>query len=365
MRKRFDLQQAARGAFPEPCAAPSRFGLTLRPGSENRRGAVAILVALFLLLLIGFVGLAIDGGRVLTAKQQLQAAADAAALAACQIVENDPLANDPSTPYHTTRQAAVDIAAENDVTLAPVQLDHNYLNALSGQVVVGFWDVADRTFTPDTIAPNAVRSRATWRALLPILATLLGPWPALAGDNRPPADFAQLELSGGFYVGFGLLRLGPDFSPGPLPLGGQAFPSPTNVVTRLLVDEASGAAFGYRLEAEPLRLGWPLIRVDVRPLGAGDQLPTVRQLAVDLSINPNTVVRAYRELEIRGVLETQQGTGTFISHQKIERDEVERQRLLDELVGQFVARAGAAGFSARELVQRIQEQHSDTEKRGE
>ena len=53
-------------------------------------------------------------------------------------------------------------------------------------------------------------------------------------------------------------------------------------------------------------------------LGAGDQLPTVRQVAVDLSINPNTVVRAYRELEIRGVLETQQGTGTFISQQKSE-----------------------------------------------
>jgi GntR family transcriptional regulator len=51
-------------------------------------------------------------------------------------------------------------------------------------------------------------------------------------------------------------------------------------------------------------------------LAAGDQLPTVRQLAVDLSINPNTVIRAYRELEIRGVLDTQQGTGTFISQQK-------------------------------------------------
>ena len=54
-------------------------------------------------------------------------------------------------------------------------------------------------------------------------------------------------------------------------------------------------------------------------LTAGYQLPTVRQVAVDLSINPNTVVRAYRELEIRGVLETQQGTGTFISHQKVKR----------------------------------------------
>src|SRR6266568_1260645 len=60
-------------------------------------------------------------------------------------------------------------------------------------------------------------------------------------------------------------------------------------------------------------------------LRPGHQLPTVRQVAVDLSINPNTVVRAYRELEIRGVLETQQGTGTFVSYQKVKRDDVERQ----------------------------------------
>ena len=51
-------------------------------------------------------------------------------------------------------------------------------------------------------------------------------------------------------------------------------------------------------------------------LAVGDQLPTVRQLAVDLSINPNTVVRAYRELELGGLLETHQGTGTFISAQE-------------------------------------------------
>src|SRR5579885_1871108 len=52
-------------------------------------------------------------------------------------------------------------------------------------------------------------------------------------------------------------------------------------------------------------------------LKPGDQLPTVRQLAVDLAINPNTVVRAYRELEIREVLDTQQGTGTFITQKKV------------------------------------------------
>jgi GntR family transcriptional regulator len=84
-------------------------------------------------------------------------------------------------------------------------------------------------------------------------------------------------------------------------------------------------------------------------LGGGDQLPTVRQVAVDLAVNPNTVVRAYRELEIRGVLETQQGTGTFLSHRTPEPDEGERQRQLSQLVGEFVARAGRAGFTVKEL----------------
>jgi GntR family transcriptional regulator len=90
-------------------------------------------------------------------------------------------------------------------------------------------------------------------------------------------------------------------------------------------------------------------------LRPGDQLPTVRQVAVDLAINPNTVQRAYREMEIRGVLETQQGTGTFISHQKIKRDEVEHRRQLEQLVSDFVARAGAAGFTVQELLEAIHE----------
>jgi GntR family transcriptional regulator len=87
----------------------------------------------------------------------------------------------------------------------------------------------------------------------------------------------------------------------------------------------------------------------------GDQLPTVRQLAVDLAINPNTVVRAYRELEIRGVLSTQQGVGTFVTAVPVEPDAAERQRQLDQLVGEFIARAGGVGFSAEAVVERMQE----------
>src|SRR5438132_14153665 len=88
-------------------------------------------------------------------------------------------------------------------------------------------------------------------------------------------------------------------------------------------------------------------------LQPGEQLPTVRQVAVDLSINPNTVVRAYRELEIRGILATQQGTGTFITHKKVKKDEVERQRRLNQLATDFVARAGAEGFTVQELIEHL------------
>jgi len=88
-------------------------------------------------------------------------------------------------------------------------------------------------------------------------------------------------------------------------------------------------------------------------LTAGDQLPTVRQLAVDLAINPNTVMRAYRELELGGLLETHQGTGTFISDKKPEKKTAERERQLGQMANEFAARAGAAGFTLEEVIDRL------------
>lgn len=90
-------------------------------------------------------------------------------------------------------------------------------------------------------------------------------------------------------------------------------------------------------------------------LTAGDQLPTVRRLAVDLSINPNTVVRAYRELEMGGLLELNQGTGTFIRTQEIEGSKQERARQLAQIVSDCVARAGAAGFTVQDLIEELRE----------
>ena len=118
--------------------------------------------------------------------------------------------------------------------------------------------------------------------------------------------------------------------------------------------------FGFRLD---LHSGVPVYRqvidqvlagIASGSLAGGEQLPTVRQVAVDLSINPNTVVRAYRELEIRGMIETQQGTGTFVAHKKVRQDEVERQRRLTQLVTEFVSRAGAGGFTVGDLMEQLQ-----------
>jgi GntR family transcriptional regulator len=99
-------------------------------------------------------------------------------------------------------------------------------------------------------------------------------------------------------------------------------------------------------------------------LSAGDQLPTVRQLAVDLSVNPNTVVRAYRELEIRGILDTQQGTGTFISKQQVKRDDAQRQKRLSQLAGEIVARVGREGYRLSELIEQLNDFAAETGQKG-
>ena len=93
-------------------------------------------------------------------------------------------------------------------------------------------------------------------------------------------------------------------------------------------------------------------------LRPGDQLPTVRQLAVDLAINPNTVVRAYRELEIREVLATQQGTGTVLTDKKPAMDGLERQRRIGQLCGDLLARAGAEGIEIADIIGYLNEQQS-------
>ena len=85
-------------------------------------------------------------------------------------------------------------------------------------------------------------------------------------------------------------------------------------------------------------------------LGPGDRLPTVRQLAVDLEVNPNTVIRAYREMELRGVVDTQQGSGTYVTDDRPQIDALERRRMLDQILTELLARASGYGFTLDEVL---------------
>ncbi len=121
----------------------------------------------------------------------------------------------------------------------------------------------------------------------------------------------------------------------------------TKQAFRFRLDLASGMPV-YRQIIDQVRGG-----IASGSLKAGDQLPTVRQLSVDLAVNPNTILRAYRELELGGLLETHQGTGTFISQKKTKKDDAELERQLAQIVADFVARAGAAGFTVEDLLKQL------------
>jgi GntR family transcriptional regulator len=91
-------------------------------------------------------------------------------------------------------------------------------------------------------------------------------------------------------------------------------------------------------------------------LSPGDQLPTVRELAVELKINANTVARVYAELERAGVLETRRGVGSFIKSTPLQaRPPREHERRLRALATRVLADADAAGFTIEELLAALDE----------
>jgi len=91
-------------------------------------------------------------------------------------------------------------------------------------------------------------------------------------------------------------------------------------------------------------------------LRIGDQLPTVRQLAVDLKINANTVAKVYAELEKSGVLQTRRGVGTFVHDRPAEvaQSRRDRERHLRELTDHFIAETHSRGFSIDEVIEHLE-----------
>lgn len=117
---------------------------------------------------------------------------------------------------------------------------------------------------------------------------------------------------------------------------------------QLTLDLKSGVPF-YRQIIDQVKSA-----IATGAIGPGDRLPTVRQLAVDLSVNPNTVSRAYTELELTGLVETQMGSGTFVGSRPVAPDDVERRRLLDQLCQEFLSRASAHGFTLDDVIDNLE-----------
>jgi len=117
---------------------------------------------------------------------------------------------------------------------------------------------------------------------------------------------------------------------------------------RFILDPKTGVPF-YRQIIDQIKFG--IARGNLK---VGEQLPTVRSLAVDLKVNLNTVAKAYKELEILNILETQQGTGTFVSTSDIQLPNSEMKKKLQEICDEFVSIATSYGFQLDNIINELQ-----------
>ena len=98
------------------------------------------------------------------------------------------------------------------------------------------------------------------------------------------------------------------------------------------------------------------MKIATGELAAGAQLPSVRGLAQQLMINPNTVAKAYADLATEGWLESRQGLGLFVAPPRQRLSEAERERRLDDAIGRFVNDVIPLGFPPDEVQARVAEE---------
>ena len=119
-----------------------------------------------------------------------------------------------------------------------------------------------------------------------------------------------------------------------------------------ILDPKAGVPF-YRQIIDQIKFG-----IASGNLDPGEQLPTVRGLAVDLKVNLNTVTKAYKELEIQNILETQQGTGTFIGRTEVIIPVGEKRSKLESICNEFLTIAHSYGFSKEDLINELQKRNT-------
>lgn len=116
---------------------------------------------------------------------------------------------------------------------------------------------------------------------------------------------------------------------------------------RISLDPASGVPF-YRQIIRQIEHA-----ILAGKLRSGDRLPTIRSLAIELKINPNTIAKAYGELEIRGIVVTQVGSGTYVSDKKPEAQEDGRSAKIREVVLRFLRDMAALGVERSETAELV------------
>ena len=119
------------------------------------------------------------------------------------------------------------------------------------------------------------------------------------------------------------------------------------------LDPKAGVPF-YRQIIDQIRFG-----IASGNLQVGEQLPTVRALAVELKVNLNTVSKAYKELEIRDILETHLGSGTFIGDIDFKITPKQKQEKLHSICREFLTIASSYGFTTSDLISELDSMQKD------
>jgi GntR family transcriptional regulator len=119
------------------------------------------------------------------------------------------------------------------------------------------------------------------------------------------------------------------------------------------LDGSSGVPF-YRQVIQQIEQA-----ILARRIEPGDRLPTIRSLAIELKINPNTIAKAYNELELRGIVVTQVGSGTYVSEKRIDIEEKERRKKIEECVVRFLREMDALGVSREEVISLVRDFKED------
>ncbi len=98
-------------------------------------------------------------------------------------------------------------------------------------------------------------------------------------------------------------------------------------------------------------------------LKSKNKLPSVREMATNLKVNPNTLQRAYQELERLGIVYTQRGTGTFVGEEKNMVDDLKKE-MAKEVIDSFILRMISLGFTSNEIIKFVSKETMEVKQNG-